>query len=1046
MFANGLLNLHQTISDAFAAKVDKGEERIAVDTDSALLTYADLNATANRIAHVLVDRSGSDSHPVVLFLHQGVASVAATLAVVKAGKIYVPLDPDMSLSQLRLIVKDCGPSLAICSSSTAGVARAVLASGANIVNVDELLGDGCDDEPGVTRDPLSPIYIFYTSGSTGRPKGVVDCHRNVMHNVMRYTTSLKITQDDRLSMVQSPNFSGTVSSMFAALLNGATLLPYDLRRHGLNSLDAWIRRQNVTIFHSVPSIFRHLRLPAGSYPHLRIIRLEGDEASLSDVEHYRERFERHCSLVNGLGATECGIVRQYFIDHSTKIPFNSVPIGYSVIDMDVRIVNDAGEGVVCGELGEIVVRSKYLALGYWNRPDLTQKKFRLHPDVPDLRDYHSGDLGRMHADGCIEYVGRNDFQTKIRGQRVDTAAIEGALRNMEEIRDAVIQPWKDAQGEPRLVAYLVPQRAELPGIGELRRRLGRIFAVHQIPTFFLVLDDMPLTSDGKLDRRKLSEPNRDRLNLMCPNVPPQTDREKKLTKIWQQAFSLDAIGVLDNFLDLGGDSLTAATIVWLAEDAGLQLSMQQLYDQPTIRELAGSRAVALSSTSLNTVQGAIVPLMPSQTRFLRRDSPDPHHWNLSVCFVSATAIEPDLLRRALAVVIGRHDALRLRFEKSAAGWRQHVGPATEDFISAETVSAYVHFDFAELQSSDAENIILKKSQELQESLDLKKGPMLRLAHFQVSDRDSDHFVLIAHHMVMDPVSLQRVLRDLGQAYERLKSGEMITSFDRGYSYQMFCDRLRTLANTQTTINAAEQWSKMRWRDVTNLPRDYAPTTNDNCNAAARVISIECNVVGTLLTAHNAGYATHELLLSALHDVVSKWTGSRAVLVDILRHGRQMLPDTVNPSGAVGMFLYYMPMVLDASATDSLQKLKSITRQLRNYWSKGWTFEAVRFMTDNETAKASLEYFPRAEVLFNYEGRAVRHSNDDLFLVSDADHGETHSPRGKRDHPLSVRASLNKNMLNVKFIYSGKIHRRETIRKLANDFRAQLFELLDLCGR
>jgi amino acid adenylation domain-containing protein/non-ribosomal peptide synthase protein (TIGR01720 family) len=1037
------MNLYKTITDTFAAVVDESQNRIAVETDSKSHTYADLNTAANRIANVLIERSGFDAKPVLLFLHQGVKSVAAILAVIKAGQIYVPLDPEMSLPQLRNIVEDCSPSLALCSNSTAGVARAVLSAGSNIINVEELSDDYFDDKPGITRDPLSPIYIFYTSGSTGRPKGVVDCHRNVIHNVMRYTKSLKITQDDRLSMVQSPDFSGTVSSMFAALLNGATLLPYDLRRHGLNSLDAWICRQKVTIFHSVPSIFRHLRMPAGSYRHVRIVRLEGDGANLSDIEHYRERFEPRCCLVNGLGATECGIVRQYFIDHNTKIPFNSVPIGHPVIDMDVRIVNDEGEDVECGKVGEIVVRSKFLALGYWNRPDLTHKKFRPHPDDPDLRDYHSGDLGRMHADGCIEYVGRSDFQTKIRGQRVDTAIVERALRNMEEIRDAVIQVWNDSHDEPRLVAYLVPQRIALPHIGELRKRLGRNFAAHQIPTFFLVLDDIPLTPNGKLDRRKLSEPNRDRLNLMFPFVSAKTDQEKNLTKIWQQAFSLDTIGVLDNFLELGGDSLTAATIVWLAEEAGMHLSLQQLHDHPTIRELAGSKATIRNGTNVDAIKGAFVPLTSSQARYFGRDSPDPHHWNISAHFVSVTAIEPDLLKLALAVVMRAHDALRLRFKKSAMGYRQEVEAATEEFINAETASAYVNFQFSDLQSPDIENIILSKSQELQESLDLNKGPMLRLAHFQFFDRHGDHFVLISHHVIMDPFSLQTVLRDLGRVYEKLKNGEMISPSNLGYSYQIFCNRLKSLANTQTTINAAEQWSKMNWRDVTDLPRDYPQTTNDNCNAAACVISLECNVIGTLQIAHDAGYTTHELLLTALHDAVSTWTGSNVMLVDILRHGRQLLPYNVNPSSAVGMFLYYMPIVLETNATDSLHKLKSIIGQLRNYWSNGWVFETVQFMTDNDAAKTSLEYYPRAEILFNYQGRVARPSDKGLFRRVDSDHGNTHSPRGRRDHPLNVRASLNQNVLDVRFIYSRKIHRRETILKLAHDFRARLFELLDL---
>jgi non-ribosomal peptide synthase protein (TIGR01720 family) len=462
--------------------------------------------------------------------------------------------------------------------------------------------------------------------------------------------------------------------------------------------------------------------------------------------------------------------------------------------------------------------------------------------------------------------------------------------------------------------------------------------------------------------------------------------------------------------------------------------------------LASRKSIVRGSADISNDPGAMLPLTPAQSRFLRRGAADPNHWNVSTRFTSTTAISVDLLKQALAVVIATHDALRLRFRQTDGSWRQYVQPANTDVIDEEADRAFFHFDIEKCGPTDAEDSIHEKSQKLHESLDLTNGPVLCLAHFRMAGGKTDHAVLIAHHLVVDALSLNTVLRDLQQAYAKLKNGHMITSFPRNYSFQMFCNRLRDLANEQRTIEAAERWSKMCWEEITDPPRDYPSTKNDNCNAAARVISLECEINGGLLIAHEAGYSTHELLLTAFYEAVAIWTGSNTVLFDILRHGRELLPGTINASGVVGMFLYNMPVVLKATEIDSLQKLKSITRQLRNYWGKGWAFEVVRFMTDNEVARSTLKPYPQPKILFNYQGIAARINDSDLFRVLNTDQAGTHSPRGQRDHPLAVKSTLNRNLLDIRFVYSRKIYRRESILELANSFRTQLYNLLKICGR
>jgi len=348
---------------------------------------------------------------------------ASILGVLKAGGIYIPLETSHAPPLVAAVAQEARNGLILADESGSALGREA-ASGVPLLRVDELLAAaGPDERPGIASAPDAPAYVYYTSGSTGRPKGVVDSHRNVLHNVMRYTNSLGIDHDDRLTLLQSPSFSGAVSSLFGALLNGAAIFPYDLRRQGAAALGAWLVGERITIYHSVPALFRLAAGGADAFPDLRLIRLEGDQMSRHDWLVFRERFSEGCVLVNGLGATECGLVRQFFIDHEMPLVDGVVPIGYPVEDMSVQVLDQVGRPLGVGEAGEIAVRSRYLALGYYERPDLTASAFEPDPSDPGARIYRTGDLGRLRLDGCLDHLGRRDARIKLYGRWVDLAAV-----------------------------------------------------------------------------------------------------------------------------------------------------------------------------------------------------------------------------------------------------------------------------------------------------------------------------------------------------------------------------------------------------------------------------------------------------------------------------------------------------------------------------------------------------------------------------------------------------------------------------------------------
>ncbi len=498
---------------------------------------------------------------------------------------YVPLDSHASPTLLQAVLHETQAPL-LLTAGAGDTETAAVAGQAQVLRVDDILaGGGPEDDPPIVIAPDAFAYIYFTSGSTGRSKGVVDTHRNVLHNVRRYTNTLRISPLDRLSLVPSPGVSGAVSSLFGALLSGAAVLPFDVRGQGAAALGAWVARERITIYHSVPALFRQMAVSGERFPHLRLIRLEGDQMTRRDWELYRERFPETCILVNGLGATECGLVRQFFIDTETPVADGVVPIGYPVEDMEVLVLDDHGQPVESGAVGEVAVRSRYLATGYWQRPDVTRAAFRDDPANPGVRVYRTGDLGRMRQDGCLEYLGRKDFRVKLRGEWVDVADVEAALLGVDGVREAAAAVHGGAD-DARLVGYIVPE-GEAPTVSAVRRRLAATLPAVMVPSLFVVLQRLPLNSNGKLDRHALPPPPAERPRLDDAFVAPGTDTERVLAGIWSEVLGLHPVGVHDRFFDLGGDSLRMSQVQnRIRERLGLDLAPVILFEHPTIHALA----------------------------------------------------------------------------------------------------------------------------------------------------------------------------------------------------------------------------------------------------------------------------------------------------------------------------------------------------------------------------------------------------------------------------------------------------------------------------
>lgn len=579
--------IEQSIPDRFEDQVRTHSGQLALVADGLVFTYGELNRAANQVASQILEAAVPKNETVVLLMRQDAPFVVAVLAALKAGKIYVPLDPDERTAQITVMAADAGAHL-ILTDRKSQDAAAVLAGTTTKLLTIEIDASRNTPDPGIRIEPDRPAYIYYTSGSTGRPKGVVDTHRNVLHNVMRYTNSLRIDGSDRLTLLQAPSFSGVVSSLFSALLNGAAIYPYDLREKGFAGLPEWIQNNSLTMYHSVPSIFRAFVAGTGQqFPSVRVIRLEGDQASSRDVDLFRQHFSSDCLLVNGLGTTETGLCRQFFVVHSTHVPNGPLPIGHPVEDMEVILINDRGDPVKSGEHGEIAVRSNYLASGYWQQPEFTAERFR--HDSAGQRFYRTGDVGRWLDDDCLLHLGRLDSSVKIRGLRVELGDVERALLRCGGVQQAAVTAHQGEGGESYLVGHVVVENGYDIGATELRKQLRDELPGYTIPSELMFLDELPVTPQGKVDRRKLGSLSGSGRTTIVKQRPlePRTPTEMQLVKIWSVLLRREEVALDDNFFDIGGHSLAAMRM--LDEIDRLlerRLAPGDLMNAPTVRRLA----------------------------------------------------------------------------------------------------------------------------------------------------------------------------------------------------------------------------------------------------------------------------------------------------------------------------------------------------------------------------------------------------------------------------------------------------------------------------
>lgn len=584
--------VERSLPERFARVAATCPDAVAISSERERVTYGELASRSDALAAAIGHQASGSEAPVAVLLGDPISMITGILAAWKAGRLCVPLDHTLPPGRLEVILRDSEAGLIVTDRSGRAALPLLPGISARQLPLDAVDLRAAVEPPRVALTPDTLASLLYTSGSTGRPKGVLKTHRNSLHLVRCFTTSAVIRPVDRVSALHSPAFAAGLRDVLTALLSGATLLPFDLRRAGLRALADWIRQQEISVLCAVVTTIRHLFVslgPEARFPSVRVVRLGSEPFYRQDVERLRRHLRPDCVLISGYGASEANGIAAYRMDQDTPLPAGRVPVGHALEGVEIVLLDDAGRPVGTDQAGEVVVRSRYLSPGYWRQPDLTRAMFLPDPADPQRRAYRTGDIGRMRSDGCLEILGRRDHQVKVRGYLVHPGEIEVALLEHPAVREAVVTAWADADGETRLAAYVVPHASPAPYAGVLRRYLQARLPAHMVPAAFVGLETLPLNANGKVDRRALPPPPRPAAVREVDFVPPRTPMEHQIAAIWEKLFGVSPIGAVDNFFDLGGDSLLAAALVAAIEETcGRVLSPAVLLEASTVAALAAT--------------------------------------------------------------------------------------------------------------------------------------------------------------------------------------------------------------------------------------------------------------------------------------------------------------------------------------------------------------------------------------------------------------------------------------------------------------------------
>lgn len=1019
----------------------QGEQAAVICNDSTL-NYAALNRVANQLAHHLHGLGLTPEGRIGICLPRGTTTVVAVLACLKAGLVYIPLDPRLPEARLASMVRHSDAALLITNDETDHHAGRF---GKVTLNLDAAAGElgGLPSHNlDLDLDPSRAAYAVFTSGSTGIPKAVINTHAALASTAEAWLHSYELQPQHAHLQMAAFSFDVWGGDLIRALCSGGRLVicPSDALLDP-PALFALMRDAGISHAEFVPAVLRHLVQwlhDSGNRLDFMTMIVTG-----SDLWYARDQvaLEAVCSantrLVNSYGLTEASIDSTWYQPQRGGADGDGVlAIGHAFPGVETWVLDRFGRLAAPGVVGELHIGGPGLARGYHGDPAKTAAAFVPHPfaEAPGARLYRTGDLARRGSDGRLELVGRRDQQVKIRGFRIETADIEAHLTAHDNVHVAVVQARGDAQHRYLVCAYTGPAASD-----DLRTWLASRLPDYMIPGVWQHRDSMPLTANGKIDRLRLAQaeivPTRADQRTPTPAEGPAAI----LQTIWQALLPQKEIGLNDNFFACGGDSILSLQVVAKARQAGLTVTAKQIFEHQTLAELAevvGLDHPSQTETVAQQTVGGPVALTPIQVWFFQQAFPRANHFNQALLFEQRTPLDGDIVREVVARLADHHDQLRTRFSQDALGAVVQWIPEQESGELVQTVSLG---DLGDWDETRRREHLAARCAELQSSLDLESGPAQRLFLLDCGTAPS-MLLWVSHHLIVDGVSWRLLIEDFVTAYAQRAAQQPICLPAKTSSFQQWAQQQHATAREPELLAQQAYWREALPTNPA-LPVDFQEGTNRHADLALIRETFDTETTQQLLQdiPKTTGLPVQTLLLAATAQALAHWSGEDGALLEVESHGRS--DDTLDVARTVGWFTAVYPLWLPAGADiDGL--LKETKERLNAVPDDGVGFGVLRTLHPDPTVRRTMADLPQPQVGFNYLGQldTVLDADTPLHPVDDLLLGDIH-PDNPRTLELEITAHIQQGRLSVLIDYSAARFRHETIARLRDDLKQALTGLI-----
>jgi amino acid adenylation domain-containing protein len=867
------------VHQLFEAQADRTPHAVAVVCGDERVSYSQLNRRSNQLAHRLIALGLGPEMRVGICVRRSVGMIAALLGILKASGAYVPLDPDYPQERLRFMIEDAGMAVLVTD--------AALTHSLPAINVKLVCLDECCDSPDWNHNPTcrtssnSLAYVMYTSGSTGTPKGVEILHRGIVRLILG-VDYVRIDETDVFLQFAPISFDASTFEIWGSLLSGARCVLFPGKVGTTEELGCILTKEAVSVLWLTGALFNAL---VDESPELlrgvRQLLVGGEALSVAHIQRALELLP-DTTLINGYGPTESTTFACTYHIGAHQPGLSSIPIGKPIANTRVYVVDKRLELVPTGVPGELCIAGAGLARGYLNSPELTTKHFVPNPFSTEdgARLYKTGDLVRYLPDGNLEFLGRIDQQVKIHGYRIELGEIEYQLNHYPAVRESVVVAIGDSSGDKWLAAYVTPSGREPLETEALRTHLERSLPDYMVPAAFAVLDRLPLSPNGKVDRRALPAPGPDRRDQHHTYVAPHTPIEELLTVIWGEVLHLDRIGIHDNFFELGGHSLSAVrAITRMCSGLGVKLSLQDLFEHPTIAALGAqvAKTVPAEEVSVITRRAGGGPWPPSFAQegllFLDRWLPNRAVYNSPFAVKWKGALDVECLQRALNMIIARHEPLRTTFQTGEEGDVQVI--VAEAAVSIQAVS------LRHLSAGDRERETRRVlEEEARRPFDLGEDVLLRALVVELSDLEQV-LLLTFHHIAVDGWSLDVFFRELGEIYGAYVNGRSDPELpELSVRYRDYALWQRERLQGEVLQRELSYWTKqLEGVEVLELPTDRPRPLEPSYQGAWERTVLPQDLSERLrVFSREEGVSLFTLLLAAFQTLLYRYSGQDDICV------------------------------------------------------------------------------------------------------------------------------------------------------------------------